>query len=126
MKAECYIFLVNFLNVSVNNIIDGYIIKKANLESDLWLEGKNVGRICTTFLIQHLPYLKQKIAGVLTEKGHKKSAPAIMGKSSNPKVKELVKFFDELKDLYYQKDNTDENHKDIIENNIRYKLSEIK
>lgn len=99
MKAECYIFLVNFLNAAVENLQNGIVFKKVDVSSDLWLEGMNVGKLSATFLIQHLPYLKQKLAGVMTESGHKKSAPLIMGKSSNPKVKELVALYDELKDL---------------------------
>lgn len=126
MKAECYIFLVNLLNVSVDNIKNGHIAKKADIESDLWLEGKNVGKLIGSFLVHHPPYLKQKIAGVLTEKGHQKSAPLIMGKSSSPKVKELVKYFDELKDLLFKRDNTDDSHKSNIETSIKTKLHEIK
>lgn len=101
MKAECYIFLVNFLNAAVENIHDGQITKKVEIESDLWLEGKHVGKLNSTFVIEHLPYIRQKLAGVMTEDGHKKSAPVIMGKTSNPKIKELGTTLNELKELYY-------------------------
>lgn len=126
MKGECYIFLVHLLNVSVQNIESGYITKKTDIESDLWLEGKDIGKIYTTFIVQHLPYLKQKIAGVLTEKGHKKSAPAIMGKTNNANVKELVRLSNDLKNLYFQKDNSYEHHRSTIEYNIKNRLGAIR
>lgn len=125
MRSECYIFLINFLNAAVENVQDGVVIKKVDIESDLWLEGKNVGRLKSNFVIQHLPYLRQKLAGVMTESGHKKSAPVIMGKNSNPKVKELIALFDELKDLYDKFETVPTNQKSDSSILIKMKLESL-
>ena len=97
------------------------VIKTAEIESDLWLEGKNMGKLTAKFSIEHYPYTRQKLAGVMTEQGLQKSAPIIMGKGNNPKIKELSVSLNELKELYFN-ENTANNEIQVM---IEQKLSFI-
>ena len=121
IKAECYIFLINFVNTLNERIENKKVIKTAEIESDLWLEGKNMGKLTAKFSIEHYPYTRQKLAGVMTEQGLQKSAPIIMGKGNNPKIKELSVSLNELKELYFN-ENTANNEIQVM---IEQKLSFI-
>lgn len=122
IKAECYIFLINFLNSTVSSMEGGLIAKKADVESDLWLEGKKIGRLLSSFMVEHPPFLRQKVVGVMTENGLKKSAPMIIGNSNNPKVKELIRLLILLKDLHYKIESSARDKKSTLIINMKEKL----
>lgn len=80
-----------------------------------------MGKLTAKFSIEHYPYTRQKLAGVMTEQGLQKSAPIIMGKGNNPKIKELSVSLNELKELYFN-ENTANNEIQVM---IEQKLSFI-
>lgn len=85
-----------------------HLVKHAKFETELWLEGKSTGNLTAELTIKHMPYLRQKITGVSTESGPRKSAPIIVAVNSNIKLKELSEKFDIFKEIMYNKDNASE------------------
>lgn len=105
IRSETYLFLKYLVNAPESFQEDGFSVKKAEFETDLWLEGKNTGNLVAEMMIKHVPYLMQKLTGVLTESGIKKAAPIVIAKDSNPKLKELGDKLNIFREILSNKDN---------------------
>lgn len=122
IRSETYLQFNHLINAPVCCEEGQLLVKKAEFETDLWLEGKSAGNVTAEIIMKHTPYLRQKITGVLTESGPQRSAPIIVGKNSNPKLKELSEKLDIFREILYNKDNS--SNKEVHET-CAYQLQQL-
>jgi hypothetical protein len=116
--------LNTYLHVSKS---DKKIIKKIDLDTILWLDGKKTGNLKARFEIVHEAFLEQKIAGVMTETGLMKAAPVILTGSKGVKssrISELSSLFESFNELIFtrQKELSNDLKKDIEKSERKIKI----
>lgn len=106
-----------YINLSImfkdhSTDVFAYHKKPKQFNNKLWLHGICVGTIKGEIEVDTTPYLRQLVCGVFTEQGLAKSAITIMKddkegrlvamRRTNPKLKQLVKYKDDLINKVYQ------------------------
>lgn len=131
MVGECYVYLKDLLKMEAVQVnTDNRVTKTVDLKKVLWNEGKKVGELQAVVVLKYLSFQQQLFAGVMTEKGLKRSAPLIVdmgeGSRNNQNVVDLGESLLRLSQMNNEGVGKGESDKRAVGENNKYKGFKLK